>query len=147
MALPTSSLLMNMLFVYVAFMLCALVLLFNDLVELQTITTSTHEVGVATNALPLSLSIPISRQVKTISKVSGEVIIKANFDGMPLSPTLISPAISLSCYLYRVIFVSFHTYLTSSAPKIREEDITVLIKTMDRPKCLNHLVSSIRGQV
>ena len=35
----------------------------------------------------------------------------------------------------------------SIAPPIKEQDITVLIKTMDRPKCLNNLVSSIRNQV
>eukprot|EP00026_Physarum_polycephalum_P005593 Phypoly_transcript_05628.p1 GENE.Phypoly_transcript_05628~~Phypoly_transcript_05628.p1 ORF type:complete len:606 (-),score=86.45 Phypoly_transcript_05628:21-1838(-) len=31
-------------------------------------------------------------------------------------------------------------------PQIQEADVTILIKTMDRPSCLNHLVSSIREQ-
>ena len=77
----TSSMFMKMLLVYVSLMSCALMLLFNDLVELQTITRETYDAGEASNVLPLTLSIPVSRKVQTVSKVSGEIIIQANFDG------------------------------------------------------------------
>ena len=75
------SYVMKMMFIFVCFMLCTLVLLFNNLVELQTITTETYEAKDSTHVLPLSFFIPTPRLVQTVSKASGEVTIQANYEG------------------------------------------------------------------